>query len=128
MTSPPGLVRNVTSAYAGRAPKDGGAPPNTPPTFYRYSTGPKSLQMHRSAAAAPAIDLQKARLRAFRHGASRTRTDDLLGAIQALAGYAGPGFYPRDDAALMAADWRTEWRTSVKLPANQQIRDGLESR
>jgi hypothetical protein len=56
----------------------------TPPTFWWRSSGPKGLQMYRGCHKVPSLcSVKSPALRAFRHGASRTRTGDLLGAISA---------------------------------------------
>jgi hypothetical protein len=31
-------------------------------------------------------------------------------------------------ASAIAADWRTNWRTATKIPANRHIQNGLENR
>jgi hypothetical protein len=65
-------------------------------------------------------------LRGF-HGASGTRTRALLGAIQTLAAYESSCSDARGDAAFIAPGWRTEWRTTTRIPANRHFRNGLET-
>jgi hypothetical protein len=64
------------------------------------------------------------------HGASRTRTGDLLGAIQALNEAQDRPEPARSERLrpAMCARWRTHWRTETRIPANRYFPNGLENR